>query len=163
MKISDTFQLSYPAEEVARVLHSEAFHVDLEQGREGVVSTAFQPIAEQGERVEFEMHSVEYKRTKTGRIDRSTTETNVIRYTFDGAARTLRWRFGGSERFKLSGVYQYAPAGERTRVEHEITIDITLPLIGRQIAKFVAKEFQKEFPRYRRTMEKHLRPAEASK
>jgi hypothetical protein len=59
--------------------------------------------------------------------------------------------------FSLGGVYTLAPLGDdQTKFTHEVTIEVKIPIIGKQIAKLIAKEFEARDDRYERVWKKYL-------
>ncbi len=161
MKVVWNLHLRAPAERVFATLCTEAFNVDVESKREGVVSTSFRQIAE-GDRAVFELHTVEYARTKLGKLDRSTSFESVTRSEVDTANRTLAWAYRGGEskakRFKLSGVYKVANDGEGTKLTHEVTIEVDIPVVGEQIAKLMSKEIDGTMPLIEAALGRHMVP-----
>jgi hypothetical protein len=151
MNVIRRFSIAAPLERVRDVLCSEEFQLEIERQRAEVVSTDFRRIEEGTERNVFELESVEYRRTRLGAIDRSGTCTSTTRNTWDGVRRTLSWVYSGGAapaRMAVSGVYRLRAEGERTAVEHEVTIEVKVPIIGGQIAKLAAREFVETAPRY---------------
>jgi len=54
----------------------------------------------------------------------------------------------GSQWVKCTGVYHLLPGrGEGTRIEHNVTIKVSIPLIGNRIAKYIVGEFEKAWRR----------------
>ena len=73
--------------------------------------------------------------------------------------KTLTWVYGnakGSSRLELSGVYTLTPLGDQTRLEHEVEINVRIPLIGGRISKFIGKQFEGTFPEHQVLLKKHL-------
>jgi hypothetical protein len=52
-------------------------------------------------------------------------------------------------------VYRLRADGAATSLEHEVQIAVDIPLIGGQIAKLAAKEFQGGLPRYDDILRRH--------
>jgi hypothetical protein len=153
-----TSQLSTPWEEVAGALCDEAYAVAADALREGVVRSRFEIVEKADDRSVFRVHSTEYKRKMTGGLDRNATVETVTDHCWSARDRTLTWVYHGEggDRFHLRGVYRLAPAGPGTRLTHEVTVEVRIPLIGGQIEKHVIAAFEKPDPRYTRLMEEVL-------
>jgi Protein of unknown function (DUF2505) len=146
-----TFELDAPPEKVGQALCSEAYNVAVERDRSEVVACRYELVERTEERIHFDVHSTEHKRKKTGGVDRSATQESVNRNRYDVKARTLSWDYEGvgSQWVKCTGIYRLLPGrGEGTRLEHHVTIDVSIPLIGNRIAKYVVGEFEKAWRRF---------------
>jgi len=159
MKLTREFDVAAPRERVATALCSESFQLEVERARVEVVSTAYHVTERSESSLCFEIRSVEYKRTKLGGIDRSGTLDAVTRCRWSAKDHALSWEYAGGagERVKLSGVYRLH-AGEvegPTNVTYEMNIDVRIPLIGGQIAKLIAREFENTWPRYQAILRRH--------
>ena len=150
--------VSAPWENVAKVLLSEEYVIEEIMLREGMVSDRYELVSESDDEKVYKVHSVEYKRKKTGGLDKSQTINSLTNYRWKARNKTLAWDYhgDGGDRFGLSGIYTLTPQGEKTQMRHDITIEIRIPLIGKQIEKLVIKEFEQPDPRYRKLMESHL-------
>lgn len=156
MKYRTSWTVPAPLERVAAAFCSEGYNVEEATSREDVKSASFKPIAEGPDRKAFEIHYVEYRRTKTGKLDTSGTARAVTESVYRHQDRTLRWVYKGPEkRVSIAGTYRLEPAGEQTRVFHETDIDVRIPVVGGRIAKVIAKEFGKAMPRVQRILERH--------
>ena len=159
MIVSHNQVIPAPLERVAAVLCDEAYNLEVEQGREGVVSVSFEELQRDAQEVRFVLHSVEYARKKTGGLDRSKRENSTTTSRYRVADRVLTWNYqgaNGDKRFVLRGTYRLTPEGEQTRMVHEVQVEVRIPLIGRQIAKFIVKSFEKDVPRYQAAMRRYL-------
>jgi carbon monoxide dehydrogenase subunit G len=159
MKLVKSFSVDAPPERVAQALCSEAFNVAAETDREEVVSARVVAIQELPESRVFEVRSTEYKRTRLGRIDRSGTVESVTRHTYDPRVMTLSWdyRGAGSRWVTVAGVYRLSPSADGTRVVHDITIDVHVPLLGEKIAKLIAREFDEAAGRFERLLRRYAK------
>ena len=159
MKLVKRFEVAAPPERVGSALCSEAFNVEAEEEREEVLSTKQVPVEETGRGRVFEVRSTEYKRKKTGGIDRSGTVQSVTRHTWDDSAKTLSWVYqgAGAKWVKVTGVYRLTPSGKGTLVVHDINIDVNIPvpLLGGAVAKLISREFDKAQDRFQRLLTKH--------
>lgn len=159
MKVTQSFSLPYPIEKVAEVMMDPGFNVALEELREGVVSTEFRMVRDGETEKVFELRTKEYKRTMTGGIDRSTTVESTTTSRYDPKNRRLSWDYKGEGggMVRLSGVYGLRPRGEAaTDFTHEVTIEVAIPILGKQIAKLIAKQFETRDDRYEKLWKKFL-------
>ena len=158
-KLTKDFHFARPPERVAEVLRSEAFNVESDESRDDVRSSVYRVIEEDDERVVFEMHSEEYKRTMTGALDRSGWSPAVVRSEWDARKGTLTWDYQGSgmsAKVKLGGVYHVLAEGDGTHLVHDVHIDVSVPLVGGRLAKLVAREFEKSVPGFEKLLREHL-------
>lgn len=159
MKKSHTYYFDAPIARLAELLCDEAYNIEADAAREDVVSTRFE-LEERGEqKTRFTMHTTEYRRTKTGKVDRSGTNVSKTHFTYDHGQNTLSWEHIPGTKIgpmSITGVYSLYPEGERTRVVHDYQIEVRIPLLGGQIAKIVDKEFAQIIPRFERMVNKHL-------
>ena len=160
MKVVRTLRLDAPRDRVASALCCEAFNVETERRREGVVSTRFELLEETDARVVFELHTIEYKRNKLGRLDKSATFPSVTHSVHEVAAHELRWKYiagdGMAKRIKLSGIYSLRAEDAGTLLSHEIEVEVDIPLIGGRIAKLMAKELDATMPLIEAALRRHL-------
>ncbi len=147
-----------PWEKVAEVLCDEQYNIDADKLRDGVVSNRFELVSKSDDVLVFLVHTTVYKRKKTGGLDKSKTIETRTENRWSNRAKTLTWdyRGDGGSRFKLKGVYILSERGPKTQMRHEVTVEVGIPLLGKQIEKFVIKEFEKPDPRYQRLMERYL-------
>ena len=158
MRVLRRFTIPASLEDASAAICSEAFNVEREKMRDEVVSTSYHLVEESPEHRVFEMRSVEYKRTKLGGIDRSGTCESKTQNRWDGRARSLSWVYSGGAapaRMAVSGVYRLTSSGESTSVEHDVSIEVKVALIGGQISKLAAHEFEKTAPRYEQLLGRH--------
>ncbi len=159
MKIKDTFTVPVTLERLREVMVSEAYNLESEEMRDSVVSTEYKLVEQDDDRTLFEMHTTEYSRTKTGGLNKNDHTHTILTHKYTAANRTLTWVYGnakGSSRLELAGVYTFFPQGESTRLEHEVEINLRIPLIGGKISKFIAKQFEGTFPEHQALLKKHL-------
>ncbi len=158
MKVSISYRVGAPWEKLGEVLCHKDYNVEADKLREGVVSTRFEMLEDGDQRKRFKTYATEYKRKKTGGLDRSSTVETWTDYKWDAGSRTLSWDYHGEdERFKLGGVYRLTPEGSATRLTHDVTVEVNIPLIGGMLTKMVSSEFEKPDPRYQRLMDKYLK------
>ena len=158
MRITKTFDLPAAAEAVEQMLCGEAFNVDEGVSRADCVSAEFKLIERTEQRVVFEVHYQEYKRSRLGRIDKSGTNPGKTHNTYDTGARTLRWVYSSpatGDRFSLTGQWSIEPRGDGCRLTYSADLEIRIPLIGNKIAKLIAKEVEDDFPRLERIIRTH--------
>jgi len=157
MKLEKSFFVGAPPDRVALALRSAPFNEEAEEERDEVLSTRF-ALLEQGEQHGvFELQTTEYRRTKLGRIDRSGTINCVTRHRYDSRELAQRWTYQGvgSRWVTVEGEYRLTAERDGTRVNHDITVEVHIPLIGGQVAKLVAREFDQAARRFERLLTKH--------
>lgn len=161
MQTAKTFYLDDPPQLVAEVLNSEAFNIASERMRDEFVSTEYIVHERREDRLVYELRTVEYKRSKTGALLRDTTFTSSNISTWDPAARTLRWVYRGQlgERADFSGIFRLHEHGAGTRLVHEISVEVRIPLLGGTVARAVCRAFEKSFPDFERLLGVYLRRA----
>jgi len=159
MQIAKTFYLDEPPDRVAEVLNSEAFNVASERMRDEFVSTEFIVHEQRADRAVYELRTVEYRRSKTGALLRDTTFTSSNISSWDPAARTLRWVYHGQlgERADFTGVFNIHDHGAGTRLVHEISVEVRIPLLGGTVARAVCRAFERSFPDFERLLGVYLR------
>lgn len=162
MKTTHTYTFAAPADAVARVMTDTAFHLEVDRQRDDVrpEQCAIRDVSERGDTKTFVLETAEFERSKTGRIDRRKVVPGRTDFTWNGHDRTLTWVYTpGQEatRIDVRGKYTVREDGpDRTRLIHDYSIDIRIPLIGGQIAKIVDREFKESFVRFEATVKKHL-------
>lgn len=159
MKVTQSFTLPYPVEKVAEVLIDPAFNVALEELREGVVSSEFRMLRDGATEKTFELRTKEYKRTMTGGLDRSTTVESTTTSRYDPKGRRLTWDYKGEGggMVRIGGVYSIQPRGEaETAFTHEVSIEVAIPILGKQIAKLIARQFETHDDRYEKLWKQFL-------
>ena len=158
MRFTKSFDLPASPEKVGEVICGEAFNVEEGNSRLDVVSTEYKLVEQTEDRIQFEVHYMEYKRTKLGRIDKSGTTPSMTRNTYDVGKKILTWVYSSpaaGDRFSFSGEYCVEPQGAGTRVFYNADFEVRIPLIGNKIAKLMAREFEDDFPRLIRVVKKH--------
>lgn len=162
MKVTQSFLLPHKAEKVVEVLCDPDFNVAREKLRDGVISSEFHLLREAENETLFELRSTEYKRKKTGGLDRSAQVQTVTECRYDPRGRRLSWQYRGEggKMIQLGGVYFVEAKGDQTRFTHEVSIEVKIPIIGKQIAKLIAKEFESRDERYERLWKQYLERVE---
>lgn len=158
MRVTHSSKHAVAPDEVVRVLCSEAYNVQVERDREGVVETRFVRGSDGDPPRSFELRTTEYARTKTGGLDRSRTLRSTTRSELDPASRTVRWRYEAEEgsRIRLSGSVRVAGDGNGSRVDQAVEVEVSIPLVGGQIAKLIGKQVEKTLPETARVLAEHL-------
>lgn len=159
MLVKQSFEVPYNWEIMAKVLCNPEFNIEREKIRDSVIECEFKMIDENERDIEFELRTKEYQRKKTGGLNKNGTVQTVTKCLYDIRAKRLRWDYSGEagKMIRLDGVYFLTPIGdEKTRFVHEITIEVKIPILGKQIAKIIAKDFQKSDPRYESLMRRYL-------
>jgi hypothetical protein len=159
MKTSVSYVVDAPWEKLAAVLCHEGYNIETTKLRDGVVSAKFVVVTTSDDRMVFKTPTTEYKRTMTGAIDRRSTVETSSTSTWDRRARTLTWDHHGQGggMIKLGGVYRLTPEDDKTRLAHDVTVEVNIPFVGTRIARMIASEFEKPDPRYKKLMDKYLK------
>lgn len=164
MKIVRTIALQAPPDKVAAVLCSEAYNLERERAREEVVSTSFHLVERTPQRTVFELRTTEHGRTMTGAIDPSHTVASVTRNVWNPADQTLSWTYQGGaapRRMRLDGLYRLRATAAGSTLQHEISIEVKVPLVGESIARVAAREFERTADQYEQILQRHARQAAA--
>ena len=159
MRVTHTSQHASTPDEVVEILASEAYNLDVERHREGVIETRFEVVSKTPERVVLRLRTSEHGRTKTGGIDRSRVLHSTTDSEVDLRQRVVTWRYGTEDgsRVRLSGTLRVEQAPGGAQVVQAVDIEVSIPLIGGQIAKFIGREMQKSLPETTKTLDRHLR------
>lgn len=148
-----TYAVPVPPERVVAVLLSEPFQLALARARPDVADARLEDHG--GGR--FDVHTDDYGRTRTGAIDRSRRWWSVTRNAWDPDTGVLRWRWEGKDaRVQLSGEVRVSPEGAGCRVVNRREIQVSIPVVGRLIARYIDREFQASGGRWRELMEAEL-------
>jgi hypothetical protein len=101
-------------------------------------------------RLAQELRSEDYKRTKTGGIDRTRIEPSTTTYEWDLPARRCAWTWRGPQdsRVRLAGRIVIRAAGAASELETEIEVDVGIPLLGGVIERIIASEVEGDLPRF---------------
>ena len=146
-------------DKLAEILNSEEFNLQGARERPGVVSAEYHPKEDTGDKLLYEIRTVEYRRSKTGMLDKNKTESSRTEYTWDAQKRTLAWEYfspPSTKKVRTSGVYTLNPISQGTELVHVVSVEVNLPLVGNQFAKLIAKEFDKAFPGTISKLKRHL-------
>lgn len=139
-----TFELDCSPDKAVEILSGEAFEVAQQSAQEGTKSCEYKLISSNDEQIVYELLAIEYAKGVKG-VDKSKTESSVTHVTWDLTARKSSWTYEGAQgkRVKVWGGTRVVPRGEGCRVTTEFSVDIKIPLIGRQIEKIVVRESDK--------------------
>ena len=132
-------------QEVADVLCSEDFLPAIYEQREEVVESTYKPLSEKDGRKTFEIEEIHYKRTKSGKMDKSGTQPHTAEYLYSPKNQTLSFDFGASQRFRISGTYSISENAGGSKLSLNGNIDIPIPILGRVILPAVKKEMTTRF------------------
>lgn len=145
------YRFTETPEQLAAVMADLDFHFAFDQQRDDISGTEMRPGGQDGDVQLFTMLTQEFKRSKTGKINRSATTEGRTDFRWDPTARTLGWIYYSGEepkRIRIGGNYRIVPDGAGCQLIHDYTIDIKIPLIGGQVSKLVDREFVKSFVRF---------------
>jgi hypothetical protein len=159
MRVTHASQHASTPDKVVEILASEAYNLDVERHREGVIETRFEGVSRTPEHVVFRLRTSEYARTKTGGIDRSRVLHSTTDSEVDLRGRVVTWRYGTEDgsRVRLSGTLRVEQVPEGSRVVQAVDIEVSIPLIGGQIAKLIGREMGKTLPETATALDRHLR------
>ena len=158
MNKTHIYRFSDPVEKVAAIMANPEFHLDMDRTREDIAGTKMLPVQQKGDVAEFTMLTQEYKRSITG-INRSASTEGRTDFRWHPATNTLDWNYISGEepkRIKVCGQYRVEGDGGGSRLVHDYTIEIKIPLVGGKISKYVAKEFTKSFVTFERKVREWL-------
>jgi len=149
MALNHTMTVAAPPQKVADLLCSEHYCVANQRTRDDIVDVSYEPVDDNDDTLLFNVHTVHYKRSKTGKIDRSATEKSTTEYRYTKAKLELFWKHVGDpgSRVDVHGTTRVVPAGASSRIERDVVIKIDIPVIGRGVTKIVEREFRKGFGR----------------
>jgi hypothetical protein len=147
MTITHTMTVPATVDRVADLLTSETYNMRMQTDREDVTDAKYAVQEDSDSTCRYRMDVVHYKRTKTGKLDKSVLENSTTHYTYDRRANRLDWRYEGPEgkRVDVHGVTLLTPQGDGTRVQREVEIQIKIPVVGRGLAKIVEGKFREGF------------------
>ncbi len=154
MKIEQSYLLNAPIKLVGAAVCSEEFNIELDELREDVFSSRFQMLDKKTKELSFEIYSTEYFRTKMGKIDKSRQKECRTVYTWTPATNTLHWiyRDPTMKQIHLSCDVQLQTVGKQTKIDRTITVEVKIPIIGRQIAKMIANSIEEGLDDHQRLL-----------
>ena len=147
MEARNTDQLDAPVEKVAELFCSEEFLVRAHGAREDVASARYEVLEDSDSHLSFAVHCQQYRRKKTGGLDRKNTDETTITYRIDRSTKRAEWRFDGpdGDKIQISGLTTFEPSDDCTLVTETAEIHARIPLIGRFIEKVIAKGIDATF------------------
>lgn len=161
MRVTHLSRHPASVEQTLGVLCSEAYNLDVERSREGVLEARFETIRKDERQAILRLVTKEHARTKTGGLDRSRTLQSTTDIEVDLTHHELSWRYSSDQgsRVRLSGSLRVERDGTGSRVEQAVEIEVSIPLLGAQIAKFIGKEMEKTLPKTAEVLRRHLASA----
>ena len=150
MELNKTFSVGAPLKKVLASIRNPEMIEESENSRDalGVQITDLKKTKTEHQ---FEIHVDSYAVGLKG-VDKNTVEHNVTTVSWDlkAARGTWVWKGGGghADKVNVTGSYLLSERGEKTDITLRVDIDISVPVIGRLIAKKVAAEFEKQWPPY---------------
>ncbi len=147
MRVENIDRLEAPPGEVSELFCSERFLVLAHGAREDVASASYEVLEESETHMAFAVRCQQYRRKKTGGIDRKNTDETTITYRVDRSTNRAEWRFDGpdGDKIRISGVTTFDSTVDGTLVTETAEIHARVPLIGRFIEKVIAKGIDKTF------------------
>ena len=144
-KLKIDAHLSKAPDMVAAFLCSEDFLVSIDKQRDEVVDAKYSLIEKTDEVTVFEIAVTGYKHDKTGKMDKSGTNTNIAEYRWEREKQFLSVHHRGSGRILIGGSYHLQPEATGTHLFYEATIDVKIPVAGIFIAKQIMKSMEHSF------------------
>ncbi len=138
-------QLDKTQDQIAEILCSEKFFVDIEKIREEVVDAKYTLIKKTDDVTVFEIAVTGYKHNKKGEMDKSGTNTNIAEYRWEKNNRTISVDHKGTGRIIISGKYHLDPESGGTRLSFDSSIEVKIPVIGIIVASKIKKSIQQSF------------------
>jgi len=154
-------QVDLDPDPLVEILTSPDFEVACEKAR-GALDSHVREVERDGDRLVYEVWSTEHARGMTG-IDRTRTEQTVTTYRWDLAARraslVMENKGKNGRHVKVSGSVRVEPDREGfSTLLHELSVDVTIPLLGRAIEKMVIAEIEGNWGQYRGVIDR-FRPS----
>jgi len=145
--ITHTMNVPASVDQVADLLTNEPYNMRMQNDREDVTRASYAVDSDDDAQRRYRMNVTHYKRTKTGKLDKSVLENSTTHYRYDKRSHVLYWRHEGSEgkRVDVHGETRLTPEGNGTRVHREVEIQIKIPVVGRGLAKIVESKFREGF------------------
>ncbi len=137
--------LSKSPDMIADLLCSEDFLVSIDNQRDEVVDAKYRLIEKTDGVTVFEIAVTGYKHDKTGKMDKSGTNTNIAEYRFERKKQCLSVHHKGSGRIVISGSYHLKPEANGAHLFYEATIEVKIPVVGKFIAKRIMKSMEHSF------------------
>lgn len=151
-----SFALDAPRDKVLSAIRNPAMIEESEKSRKAL-GVEIRDLEKSTHRHRYEIHVDQYSIGLTG-VDESKTEHNVTTVDFDLRTATGQWTWKGGGRHsglaKISGGYRLEETHGQTSLVMSVDIDVPVPLVGKAIAKKVAGEFEKEWPKYIKRLER---------
>ncbi len=132
-------------DQIAEIICSEKFLVEIEKIREEVVDAKYTLINKTEDETVFEIATTGYKHNKKGEMDKSGTNTNIAEYIWNRKSQTISVDYKGSGRILISGIYHLQPDQGGTQLSFDASIEVKIPVIGMLIASNIKKSMQKSF------------------
>jgi hypothetical protein len=137
--------LKITPDEAAKILCSEDFLAEIYVKREEVVESSYKLIEEKEGRMVFQIEEIHYKRSKTGKLDKSGTAIHSAEYRYSPKNQVLNFDFGASQKFRIAGSYKLSESASGGKISLDGSINIPIPIIGRVILPAVKKEMTIRF------------------
>jgi len=144
-KLQTYAQLDKSPDQVADILCSETFLVDIDKLREEVVDAKYTLIEKTEDITLFEIAVTGYKHNKKGEMDKSGTNTNIAEYRWEKNSQTISVNHKGTGRIIISGIYTLKPEKDGARLSFDASIDVKIPVIGMLVASRIKKSMQQSF------------------
>ena len=137
--------LEKSSDQVAEILCSESFLVEIEKIREEVVDSKYTLIKKTADETVFEIATTGYRHNKKGKLDKSGTNTNIAEYRLDRESHTISVDYKGSGRILISGRYNLEPEPNGTHLSFDSSIEVKMPVFGMLVASKIKKNMRQSF------------------
>jgi hypothetical protein len=107
---------------------------------------------------EFEILAINHARTIKG-IDKTKTEENRVRVIWDipNIKGTWVWSGAHGKLVSISGGYETKKSGKQTELRMFVDIGVSIPVVGKMVAKKIQAGFIAEWPSYFALVEQHAK------
>lgn len=158
MKVVNHDRLGASPDRVGELFCSEEFLVRGHSAREEVADARYERTDEPDGTVVIVVHCRQYRRRKTGGLDRRNSDPTTVTYRWYPAEGRASWAFDGpdGDRVQIRGKTRFEPDGDGTVVTEEVDVVIRVPLIGRMIERVVARGMDRTFDTNRKLVRELL-------
>jgi hypothetical protein len=131
---------------------------------QGAVEARVLPPRRGEEEITVEVETDEPRRTMRG-VDKSRTDPSRTVYSWNLPGRTCQWRYRGTwgERVAIDGTIRVQPEEAACRVSNDISVKVSVPLIGTVIEKRIAQEIQAGFGPFEELLRQFCSESEGTK
>jgi len=153
-----TTRLDLPPDGTVELMTDEDFLIAKEKAQDAL-DVQYREISRTEKALEYELVIKQYARGIRG-IDRSKTQTSRTVFKWDLVARRCRWDYidpDHADRVDVHGTSEVFAEGEGSRIEDEFSANVSIPLLGKKIAKLIISEVQKGWDKYDRVLRQYAK------